>query len=396
MSDTATQIQEPIQNEPVAAQPNVNEQIANALWDGIPVKQQEPIVNTPAAVEVPIPDAVTDDNADQILELDDYFKREFGVDAETAKSKWETLSKLEQIPPAPQEVQYANEESKRIHDLIKAGKTEEVYNALHQQMQLNRLEQYDINNVNQAAEIIKANLQFKHKELSTQQIDRLFDRQYKMPVKPTQGPDQDDTDFAVELEGWQREVQEKEQDMIIDATLAKPELTKHKSQIVFPDIPQVPNTQEQPNQKELEEQQLALIENFKKTLEKDYQNFKGFSVTAIDGDVQLPISYTVSPEEVAASKDFIANFNMNDFFDQRWLDKQGNPNINQIQEDLYLLMNKDKVFQKIANEASAQRLLHHQKIQNNIKLNGVNQELLPNAQTAKTQDQAVAEAIWSM
>jgi len=135
-------------------------------------------------------------------------------------------------------------------------------------------------------------------------------------------------------------------------------------------------------------------DSYLKALNGSYQNFKGFSVTAKDGDVQLPVEYTINPEELSASKQELENLNVDAFFESRWFDEKGDPNITLMQEDLYLLRNRDKIFQKIANEAAAQRFLHHQKVQNNVKLNGVNQEIAPAQITAKTDSQALAENIW--
>jgi hypothetical protein len=218
-----------------------------------------------------------------------------------------------------------------------------------------------------------------------------------MPPQPVRDLDQIDEDYNQVLDEWKRQVQEKEQDLMIDAKVAKPELIKYKSQIVLPDITKVEPQSQVPDQKELEAKQEAFFNNFKQRLESSYQNFKGFSVTAKDGDVQLPISYTISPEEVTSSKEEVMQVitNTNEFFDERWFDENGNPNITQIQEDLYLLKNRDKVFQKIANESAAQRFAHHQKIQNNINLNGVNNNFAPPQPDGKTDHQRLAEQVWS-
>ncbi len=86
--------------------------------------------------------------------------------------------------------------------------------------------------------------------------------------------------------------------------------------------------------------------------------------------------------------------------DLGWWDAQSKSfNINKMQEDLYLLMNKDKIFQKIAGESAAQRYQHHLKISNNIKLNGVNNQMdIPTGQQLdeKAKQKQVADAIWSI
>lgn len=405
MADVATQVPEQNQNTPVEqaqpAPPDINQDLASQLWGTAPINPAPP-AGEPSSGSAAAPENTPPPPAEDVttIELDEYFKREFGFDAATAKAEWENLRKLKDTPPAvptPQEIQWANEDSKRFFDLLKEGKEDDVYAFLNQKKQLERLEKYDVNDVNQATEIIKANLQFKYQDLKPQDIDRLFKRQYSMPPQPVRDLDQTDEDYNQVLDEWKRQVQEREQDLMIDAKVAKPELIKYKSQIVLPDIPKVEPQSQVPDQKELEAKQEAFFNNFKQRLESSYQNFKGFSVTAKDGDVQLPISYTISPEEVASSKEEVMQVitNTNEFFDGRWFDENGNPNITQIQEDLYLLKNRDKVFQKIANESAAQRFAHHQKIQNNINLNGVNNNFAPPQPDGKTDQQRLAEQVWS-
>jgi hypothetical protein len=69
-----------------------------------------------------------------------------------------------------------------------------------------------------------------------------------------------------------------------------------------------------------------------------------------------------------------------------------------MQEDLYLLLNREKVFSKFAGEGAAQRFQHHLKETNNIKLTGVNNQTnIPTGQVLdeKARNQKVAETIWN-
>lgn len=386
------------QDQVVTATPQVSQIVGDSLWG----MQTTPYVNPeqqPAAPanEPPAPDPNTPaPDADDVIDLDVYFQREFGMAPTDFKSKWEELNKPKEAATS-QEIQWANDESKRLFDAIREGKEDEVYKYLNQKQQLSKLENYDISDANQAAEIIRANLQFKYKDLSTQEIDRLFSRQYSMPAQPQQTDLQTDEEFAAVMDQWKQQVQEKQQDMIIDAKLAKPELSQFKSQIVLPEIqkPQVQQAGPTP-------EELAAMEAGRKAylgaVEAGYQNFKGFTVTAKDGDVQLPISYGINPEELNASKQTIEDFNVNDFFAKRWFDEQGNPKVTLMQEDLYSLANRDKIHQKIANEAAAQMKAHLIKNQNNINLKGVNPELgpLPTNNAPENVSQTLAKNIWAM
>lgn len=403
MSETATleqttPTQTDQQDQVVTATPQVSQIVGDSLWGMQTTPYVNPEQQAPAPANEP---PATDTNppapeADDVIDLDVYFQREFGMAPTDFKSKWEELNKPKE-PATPQEIQWANDESKRLFDAIREGKEDEVYRYLNQKQQLAKLENYDISDANQAAEIIRANMQFKYKDLSTQEIDRLFSRQYSMPAQPQQTDLQTDEEFAAVMDQWKQQVQEKQQDMIIDAKLVKPELSQFKPQIVLPEIqkPQVQQAGPTP-------EELAAMEAGRKAylgaLESNYQNFKGFNVTAKSGDAELPISYNISPEEQIASKQELQEFDVNGFFEKRWWDGNGNPNVTLMQEDLYMLKNRDKILQKTANEAASKMYDHIKKIQNNINLKSVNSELgpLPADKTPENVSQTLAKNIWAM
>lgn len=381
----------PVEQQQAVA-PDTTAQLAANLWNGAaaqPPQEPQPPIEQPAAtptIEAPKP-------PETIVDANEWLKQNYGWEnADAGKAELERLRKLQEQAQTPAEIKFANDESKRYFDAITNGKVDDLYNILHQQKQIERLEKLELTSAKEAADIIKANLQLKHKDLQPHEVERIFNRQYAMPPQPKQGPDQDDAEYQLVLTDWKAQVAEKEQDMIIDAKLAKPELSKFKSELILPDIPKVAETT-QPDQKVLEAQQ-AFQANFTQKLESDYKNFGGYSTKAIDGGVELPISYAITPEELNASKQQLANFNVNEFLDSRWFDEKGIPNIKQMQEDLYLLQNRDKVFQKIANEASAQRLAHHLKTKSNVVVNGPVNTPVPT--NGKSVEQEFAEKIWSV
>lgn len=387
-----TNVATPPAEQQQAVAPDTTAQLAANLWNGTPAQppqEPQPPVEQPTATpaETPTP-------SENIVDANEWLKQNYGWEnVDAGKAELERLRKLQEQAQTPSEIKFANDESKRYFDAITNGKVDDLYNILHQQKQIERLEKLELTSAKEAADIIKANLQLKHKDLQPHEVERIFNRQYAMPPQPKQGLDQDDAEYQLVLADWKAQVAEKEQDMIIDAKLAKPELSKFKSELILPDIPKVANEAPQPDQKVLEAQQ-AFRANFTQKLESDYKNFSGYSVTAKDGGVELPISYAITPEELAASKQQLTDFNVNEFLDSRWFDEKGTPNIKQMQEDLYLLQNRDKVFQKIANEASAQRLAHHLKTKSNVNVNGpVN---TPAPTNGKSVEQEFAEKIWSV
>lgn len=406
MSETTTQTEQPTQ----AIETNVSQEnstaIANALWgesQAAPTKetQEQSLAVTTNEKEVGGSTSTsTTEEVPEVITPEDWLKREFEYDnIETFKSEWKRLK--EQPAPKDEETQWANEESKKFYEYLKGDKRDEVRRILNQQADLERLEKYEVTDVAQASEIIKANLQFKYKDLDPKQIDRLYSRQYSLPPEPKQGADQADEDYAQDVAEWKRQVQEKEQDIMIDARIAKPELASYKSQIVLPDIPKVTTIEQQgPTQEDLAAQQA--YQGFVQKLGTDYRNFNGYSTVAKDGEVELPINYGLNDDEKLAFNPVVqkAVGDINTFLDNDlgwWDDNSKSLNIKKIQEDLYLLMNKDKIFQKIAGESAAQRFQHHLKVTNNINLNGVNNqtEIPSGKKDVKAQNQQLAEAIWS-
>lgn len=405
MSETTTQTDQQTTTTENNQQQDNSVAIANAIWgESAPAKIEQTQADTTATnTNTATTTTQTTETQEEVLDINEWLKREIGVDsADAFKNEWSEYGKLK-AQPKVEEHKWANDESKRIASLINEGKYDDVRRVLNQQADLLRLENYDISNVAQASEIIKANLQFKHKDLDAKQIDRLYARQYSMPEKPQQG-DQSDDDYTLSLEQWQRQVQEKEEDIMIDAKIAKPELGNHKSQIVFPDIPKTDNTGQQgPSQEDLAAQQ-AFRNDFVQKLGTDYRNFNGYSTIAKDGEVELPISYGLNDDEKLAFNPTIqkAVDNIQGFLDKDlgwWNDETKSFNINKMQEDLYLLLNRDKVLSKFAGEGAAQRYQHHLKISNNIKLSGVNNQMdIPTGQVLdeKARNQKVADAIWEV
>ena len=108
---------------------------------------------------------------------------------------------------------------------------------------------------------------------------------------------------------------------------------------------------------------------YEKTLDSDFKSFNGFNVSVKDEDVEIPISFNVGDDEKLAIKSQLENFDTDSYFEGRWFDKDGKPNVQQIMADKYLLENREKIFSKIANEAASQRLLAHLKKNGNININ---------------------------
>jgi len=325
-----------------------------------PAAQQQPAATTTA----PAATTTTTTSEDETFDEDTYLKTNFGWESQAAaKAEVERLRALEKTPR--EEIKFANDESKRIFDLIKGGKVKEVRDYLDRQDRLDRLTTYDLSKADQAAEILKSHLQFKNPDLTPREVDRIISRKFTFPAKPANNLDLTPEENQAAIQEWENKVREVEEDMIIEAKLVRPELAQFKSELALPDINYVDPTIAEAQQKELQEWQ-ANRTNYLKALNDDLKNFTGFSVKYKDNDVEYAVPYGVTPEELTALKGELSDFNRDKFLDERWFDQDGKPKVAEIASDIYFLKNKDKILQKMVNESAAQLLVQVKKQRANI------------------------------
>jgi len=334
---------------------------------------------------------------EEIFDADEYLKRELGFDNwDAAKNEFAELKKLRESAKTPEEIKFANDESKKFFEYAKdESKRRELYNLLDEQFKIEKVISKEVTDANVAAELIKLKMQFENKDkgLSPEDVEFLFNQQYSFPSKPIQSELQTDDEYNEQVREWQNHVDILTRKMMIEAKLAKPELSKYKQELVLPDINKPTNeTQQGVSQEEL----TALRNAYIQSLDGALKDFNGYNVTALignNGEVKLPISYTVTNEEKTAQKAMLEGFNMDAYLEKRWLHEDGKHNSKQLADDIYLLENKDKVFQKIANDAASKALENYLKSKSNTNINGRTGTGTFNPD-AKTIYQKQVDAIW--
>lgn len=289
-----------------------------------------------------------------------FVKERFGF--ESVEEAENEFKKLKEQPS----FEFKDDVSKTLFDAIKEGKADDVYQVLNEQKRLDKLTTAELN-PELAVEIIKENIKNKHKDLNQEEIDLLFFEKFYVPLKPEQSFEDTDEDYAAKLQTWQNQVDYVEKRLMIEAKLSRPELEKYKAEIKLPDIYNESGRQAE-SQEEFEMMQQARYE-YEKTLNSDFQSFNGFNVSVKDEDVEIPIAFNVGEDEKLVMKNQLEDFDTDTYFENRWFDKEGRPNVQQIMADKYLLENREKIFSKIANEAASQRLLAHLKKNGNININ---------------------------
>lgn len=308
-----------------------------------------------------------EEKKDEVVNTVDYnsfVKENFGFDSvEVAKQE---LAKLKEVKQK-EELKFANEDSEKLYKAWVEGKQDEVYSYLSNKKKIDSLLNSDVNE-NSAAEIIKLSIQSKNKDLSDDEVEFVFNKKFSIPSKPTQSYEETDEDYAVKVSQWESQVNTVKKELIIEAKMAKPEIEKLKSELTLPNIEKTELTN-QPTQEELQEVE-KIREVYENALETEYKTFGGFSVTFKDGDIEIPITYTPTDDEKVSLKTTLKDFDSNDYFGKRWFAEDGKPKIHDIMADKYFLENKDKILQKVANEAANQMRLQMIEKKSNVDLKG--------------------------
>jgi len=372
---TENQVAEP---QLVTQQTETSSPFNDSNWSDTPIVAEPKIIDEPK-------NAGVETNANE-TNYNDWVKKEFGYDSvEVAKQELENLKKLKEQPN-----KFANEQSEIIFKTLQEGKIDDVYEFLNKQKKIDKILNEEISE-NNAEEIIKLNMQNKFKDLTADEIDYQFNKEFKLPKKPNQTLDQTDDEYEESLREWSTECNEVKKGMIIQAKLAKPDVAKLKSELVLPAIES--KSQNQPTQEELQQIE-KWQKDYESSVEAEYKVFDGVKITAKCGDAELPISYQPTEDDKSTLKNKLLDFDAVKYLEQRWVEPTNQTvNVKKAIGDLYFLENKDAILQKVANDAAAQMFEHIKKQSSNIKLN-TNTQTSFNPES-KSQIQTFAEGIWN-
>lgn len=290
----------------------------------------------------------------------EFVRERFGF--ESVEQAEEEIKKFKE----KKDFEFEDDKSRNLFNAIREGKTDDVFSILNEQKKLEKLTTSEIN-ADIAVDIIKTSIANKYKDLTSEEVDLLFYENYNFPRKPEQGYDETDEDYSQKLKGWESQMEFIEKRMVIDAKVARPELEKLKSELKLPDVDRF-EEREQASREEFEMLEQAR-QVYEKTLDAEFQNFKGFDVMVKDEDVEIPISFNISDEERLSLKEGLYDFDADSYLENRWFTEDGKPNVKQVMQDRYVLENLPKILQKFANEAASQRLLAHIKKSGNVTIN---------------------------
>ena len=312
--------------------------------------------------------ATTQEDSQPQVDYNAFVKETFGYESlDEAKAEFEQLKKLKEEAPSQN---FANEESKTLYQAWLEGKKDEVLDYLSNQKKIEKLATGEVN-ANTAEEIVKLTIKQKNKSLTDDEVDFMFNEKFSIPAKPTQRADEYDDDYNARLAEWEEKSQLVQKRLIIEAKMSQPEIEKLKSELVLPNIQSAYQISAEQEQEELRMNE-EIRRQFEQSLETEYKSFDGFNVTFKDeaAGIEIPISYVPTEEEKVTLKTQLSDFDHTEYFGNRWFSADGKPQIKNMMADKYFLENKEKIMQKVANEAAQQMRLKMIAMQSNIKLNG--------------------------
>lgn len=362
-----------------------NDAFDDDSWGNEPVNEvaEEP-TGEPAKTSEPAPAATEKKDDEQVVDANEYLKKELGYDDwGTAKKEIDELRQLRTTTPKAQ----------KFDEVVKE-KEQDIYDYLHTKRQLENVQKLDLTNPDNAAKLIKMNLQLKHKDLTPEEIDYQFNREYGIPKKPAQKADQDEDEYAEVVQEWEEKVKDRKMAISIAAKIAKPEITQYASTLAIPEIHISQPAAQQPSPQDVAAAKQVQDEYFQ-AVSKGVSDFKGFEVEYKEGkDVSIPIKFEVTNEDRAKVEPILKSLATDiTYFEKRWADpKTGAINVAKMAQDIFLLENQGSVFQKIANEAASQRMLFDAKNRSNIQLDGADGGNVPNRQGS---DMSLAEEVWN-
>ena len=325
-------------------QVDFNQQMQYAFMDEPPATQ----------VDAPISEEVTDPVLEQVapvlevptVDYNKFVKETFEVDTvEEAKTRWAELQALKDAPQTTKEIEFANEQSKKLHENLKAGNIKEVTAYLKAQ---ELLESVDTMNSEQK---LKLYIKMQNPKFDSELIDDEYKSLYTL--------NEDDFDLLEPL-AQRKERLKLEQRLENDVLKAEEHFTTYKQKIQLPEI--------QPQQATIDADYEAykasnaqVSENINNVLIPAIQSLKesdiqlGFKVQDPNNKMEFDVPLVVTPEAFKSAKESLLA--IDDYIRSVGFDKDGNFNPSRLQRLILINDNFDNYAQTIARQAvNAERI----------------------------------------
>jgi hypothetical protein len=305
--------------------------------------------------------------------------------AERTGGKFKSVDEILQLAdkPVSQEINFANETSKKVFEYLKEGKVDEFMSVYQQQKQLENVDKLDSDNV------LKLKLKFENPDLTDAELQDEFDSRYGVE-QPDIDEDLDDpADIEKAKKRYEREVSAMERLKKKDLKEAKSFLQEKKQEIVLPDIQSSKTQQQEAQGQEVDE--VAIKEyrdKYLNSIPKTIDEIVGFESKYKDSELEFNTTYVIDANEKQALKNKMENFTLQDYFVPRYINEKGDFDTESIAHDLYVLENFDRIVEAHVSQAVNQAKAMFVKGLKNANFQESVSRSLPDEQKAKHDEMA--------
>lgn len=323
--------------------PELREMMEISLNGGIPPAKQE-------TASEQIIEQQHGTEQEEVVDANEYLKTNLGYESwEAAKAEIEELRQLK-ANPTKAEIKYENEVSQKLAQAWMAGKTDEVFEYLNEQRQLDRLTTAEVSK-DTADEIIKLGMKLRYKDegLNETEIAYKFNKQYSIPKEPVELATETAEEFEQRHNEWKEQVADIEMSKIIDAKVAKRDLEAAKQKLVLPTVESSVDEDYIQYKKDLEES--ARID------EETKQAYKAFTPEAVEAKmnfndeankIAFEFQYKPTQEEFAQAVEMVTN---PEKFWGMYKNSDGSPNRQKFLQDIQFLVSREKMTMEAMKQA---------------------------------------------
>lgn len=323
--------------------PELREMMEISLNGGIPPAKQE-------TASEQIIEQQHGTEQEEVVDANEYLKTNLGYESwEAAKAEIEELRQLK-ANPTKAEIKYENEVSQKLAQAWMAGKTDEVFEYLNEQRQLDRLTTAEVSK-DTADEIIKLGMKLRYKDegLNETEIAYKFNKQYSIPKEPVELASETAEEFEQRHNDWKEQVADIEMSKIIDAKVAKRDLEAAKQKLVLPTVESSVDEDYIQYKKDLEES--AKIDEETKIA------YKAFTPEAVEAKmnfndeankIAFEFQYKPTQEEFAQAVEMVTN---PEKFWGMYKNSDGSPNRQKFLQDIQFLVSREKMTMEAMKQA---------------------------------------------
>jgi hypothetical protein len=331
--------------EQAAPQFDLAAQMAIALNGGIPPQDAQTHVAPDATQEAGAATVVADSTVNDPFGI---FKEKFGYETPEAAVKEIEELRAFKAQPRALEFQVPDDESGAMARAIAAGKKEEVWKILDHDLKIDRLISAEVTKDN-AAEVVKMGMALKYKDLTPDEINYRFNKQFAIPPEPKQLSEEEDIDYQQRVDAWKEQAMDKQMELMIEAKLAKPEISNAKGKYVFPEI-------ETPVDEGYLQYKQMLEENAKADQETK-EAYKALTPKSVETKIhfkdeanKIGFEFQFEPDAEGFAKAAQTASNA-DLFWKEFINPDGSPNRTKFLDAIYYAQNKEKILMSALNQA---------------------------------------------